>query len=120
MATTILVADDNRANRDALAFLLETAGYRILTAVDGRDALAQTRTERPELVISDVLMPRMDGYELARRIRLEIDGPKRPYLVAVTGYGLPEDRERTREAGFDLHLVKPVDPADLAGVLAKR
>jgi two-component system CheB/CheR fusion protein len=61
----------------------------------------------------------MDGYELARRIRTEIGGERRPYLVAVTGYGLPEDRARTRAAGFDLHLVKPVDPAQLTEALAK-
>ena len=62
----------------------------------------------------------MDGYELARRIHAECDAAHRPYLVAVTGYGLPEDRSKTRAAGFDLHLVKPVDGATLADVLARR
>jgi len=68
----------------------------------------------------DVGLPKMDGYELARRIREEFAGARRPYLVAVTGYGLPEDRNRTREAGFDLHLVKPVDAATLVAVLEHR
>jgi CheY-like chemotaxis protein len=61
----------------------------------------------------------MDGYELARRIRGAQTLARRPYLVAITGYGLPEDRARTREAGFDLHLVKPVDAAMLASVLGR-
>jgi CheY-like chemotaxis protein len=118
MAVKVLIADDNRANREALASLLEAAGYDVWAAADGWDALMKAREERPALVISDVLMPRMDGYELARQIRA-LPGDKHPYLVAVTGYGLAEDRRRTREAGFDLHLVKPVDPAALAAVLAR-
>jgi CheY-like chemotaxis protein len=61
----------------------------------------------------------MDGYELARRIRAEIDGKRRPLLVAVTGYGTPEDRRRTAAAGFDVHLVKPVDLAVLAKLLTR-
>ena len=66
---TVLVADDNRANRQALGALLESAGHRVLIAADGREALGLARTERPDLVISDVLMPAMDGYELVRRLR---------------------------------------------------
>ena len=64
----ILVVDDNRANREALAALLDAAGHRVLAAANGREALDRARAERPELVISDVLMPLMDGYELARRL----------------------------------------------------
>ncbi|HUQ73610.1 MAG TPA: response regulator, partial [Burkholderiales bacterium] len=85
--------------------------------------LEAVRAAVPEIALIDIGLPHMDGYELARRIRDEIgasagDG-RRPYLVAITGYGLPEDRQRTRAAGFDLHLVKPVDSADLADVLSK-
>jgi signal transduction histidine kinase/CheY-like chemotaxis protein len=116
----VLVVEDNDDARETLCRLLELDGHRVRAAADGVAGLEAVRAAVPEIALIDVGLPRMDGYELARRIRLEIDGPKRPYLVAVTGYGLPEDRERTREAGFDLHLVKPVDPADLAGVLAKR
>jgi CheY-like chemotaxis protein len=87
-------------------------------AADGVAGLEAVRASVPEIALIDVGLPRMDGYELARRIRAEVDG--RPYLVAVTGYGLPEDRARTRAAGFDRHLVKPVDSAELAEVLAKR
>jgi len=68
---TILVADDNRANRDAMAALLETAGHRVLSSADGREAFERAREHRPDLVISDVLMPEMDGYELARRLQLD-------------------------------------------------
>ena len=68
---TILVADDNRANREALAALLESAGNNVVRAVDGREALARAQEARPELVISDVLMPAMDGYELARRLKAD-------------------------------------------------
>ena len=67
----ILVADDHRANRAALAALLETAGHQVLAAENGREALAQAREALPELIISDVLMPAMDGYELARRLKLD-------------------------------------------------
>ena len=73
MARTILVADDNRANRDALASLLEAAGYGVIVAADGKDALARAREPTPALIISDVLMPQMDGYELARRLRDQPD-----------------------------------------------
>jgi CheY-like chemotaxis protein len=67
----ILIADDHRANRDALAALLETAGHYVLTAGDGNQALNLARDHQPVLIISDVLMPKMDGYELARRLKLE-------------------------------------------------
>ena len=112
MATTILVADDNRANRDALAFLLETAGYRILTAVDGRDALAQTRTERPELVISDVLMPRMDGYELATYMRNDARLKEVPIIMVTSRTG-EKHRQRALEIGVERYLGKPYQEADL-------
>ena len=82
------------------------------------------RAATPEIALIDIGLPRMDGYELARQIRKLCaqlgQGAHPPYLVAVTGYGLPEDRARTRDSGFDHHLVKPVDAADLAEVLAKR
>jgi CheY-like chemotaxis protein len=81
-------------------------------------ALDTVRAAAPEIALIDIGLPGMDGYEVARQIRA-LPGDKHPYLVAITGYGLAEDRRRTREAGFDLHLVKPVDPATLAAVLAQ-
>ena len=73
----------------------------------------------PDVALIDIGLPQMDGYEVARRIRADLQ-EKRPLLVAITGYGLPEDRNRSRAAGFDMHLVKPVDTATLADVLARR
>jgi signal transduction histidine kinase/CheY-like chemotaxis protein len=115
----VLIVEDNDDARETLRRMLELDGHRVRVAPDGVAGLEAVRSAVPEIALIDVGLPRMDGYELARRIRSEIDGAQRPYLVAVTGYGLPEDRARTRAAGFDLHLVKPVDSDELAEVLAK-
>jgi CheY-like chemotaxis protein len=115
----VLIVEDNDDARETLRRILELDGHRVRVAADGIAGLEAMRVAVPEIALIDIGLPRMDGYELARRIRSEINGSQRPYLVAVTGYGLPEDRARTREAGFDLHLVKPVDSAELAEVLAK-
>jgi CheY-like chemotaxis protein len=106
-------------SRETLRRMLEIDGHRVRAAPDGIAGLEAMRSAVPEVALIDIGLPGMDGYELARRIRTEIGGERRPYLVAVTGYGLPEDRARTRAAGFDLHLVKPVDPAQLTEALAK-
>jgi len=119
-ARDVLIVEDNDDARETLRRMLELEGHRVRVAADGLAGLDAVRAAVPEIALIDVGLPRMDGYELARRIRSEIEGARRPYLVAVTGYGLPEDRARTREAGFDVHLVKPVDPAELTEVLAKR
>jgi signal transduction histidine kinase len=116
----VLIVEDNEDARETLRRMLELDGHRVRVAADGVAGLEAVGADVPEIALIDVGLPRMDGYELARRIRGEIGGTRRPYLVAVTGYGLPEDRARSREAGFDLHLVKPVDPAELAEVLVKR
>jgi CheY-like chemotaxis protein len=115
----VLVVEDNDDARETLRRMLELEGHRVRVAADGVTALEAVRAAPPEIALIDVGLPRMDGYELARRIRAELPAT-RPLLVAVTGYGLPEDRNRTRAAGFDLHLVKPVDSATLADVLARR
>ena len=115
----VLIVEDNDDARETLRRMLELDGHRVRVAPDGVEGLEAVKSAVPEIALIDVGLPRMDGYELARRIRAETDGPRRPYLVAVTGYGLPEDRARTRAAGFDLHLVKPVDAEDLAEVLTK-
>jgi two-component system, sensor histidine kinase len=117
-ARDILVVEDNPDARDTLKRLLESLGHRVRVAPDGVEALEQMRAAPPEIALVDVGLPRMDGYELARRVVKELK-ERKPYLVAVTGYGLPEDRERTLEAGFDLHLVKPVDMTALAEVLSR-
>jgi CheY-like chemotaxis protein len=98
--------------------LLELSGHRVRIARDGVAGLDALRAQPPEIALIDVGLPRMDGYELAQRARSGGRG-QRPLLVALTGYGLPEDRERALAAGFDEHLVKPVNPAALDAVLAR-
>jgi diguanylate cyclase (GGDEF)-like protein len=106
---TILVADDNRANRDALAALLETAGHRVLSAPDGRQALERAREQRPDLVISDVLMPEMDGYELARRLQLDPVTAGTAVLFYTAYFGTQEAKDLALAHGVARVLVKPSD-----------
>ncbi|HZP85733.1 MAG TPA: ATP-binding protein [Burkholderiales bacterium] len=105
--TRILVTDDNRDAADSQALLLEALGAEVRVAYDGESALQAMSEFKPELVLLDLGMPQMDGFETARRIRQHVNGSD-VKLVALTGWGQDEDRERTRQAGFDDHLVKPV------------
>jgi CheY-like chemotaxis protein len=111
-ARRILIADDNQDAAESLATLLSLEGHDVRMAGDGIEALAIAKTFRPEVVLLDLGMPRMDGYETARQIRRRPWG-QRAILVAVTGWGQAQDRQRTADAGFDLHLVKPVSNSDL-------
>jgi CheY-like chemotaxis protein len=113
----VLVVDDNPDAADSLALLLRLAGQDVRTAYDGHRALLQAREFLPDLVLLDIGMPGMDGYEVARRLRSEarLQGAR---VVAVTGWGQEEDRRRSTEAGFDHHLVKPVDSMALERLLA--
>ena len=113
----ILVVDDTRAAGYVLGKLLETMGQQMHTVTDAAAALDRVRRERPDLVISDIGMPNMDGYELARRLRNE-PGMEGVLLVALTGYGQDSDKQRAKEAGFDYHLVKPVSLEALQDLLA--
>jgi CheY-like chemotaxis protein len=117
-ARDVLVVEDNADARETLKRMLELAGHRVRVAVDGPEALEAMHSAVPDVALIDIGLPKMDGYEVARRIRADLH-EKRPLLVAITGYGLPEDRNRSREAGFDMHLVKPVDSMTLAEVLAR-
>ena len=112
----VLVVDDNVDGAESLATLLKLLGHEVHVAHDGPAALRATADVRPEVVFLDIGLPGMDGYEVARRIRRP--GRTEALLVALTGYGQEEDRRRSREAGFDHHLVKPVDPAVLEDLLA--
>lgn len=112
----ILVVDDSRDSAESLALLLKVFGYEVLTAYDGMAALAAAEAYQPEVVLLDIKLPKLDGYEVARKLRQQ-PGLKEALLIALTGYGLEEDRQRSQAAGFDLHLVKPVDPKTLESVL---
>jgi signal transduction histidine kinase len=114
----ILLADDNRDALDSLATLLQCDGHEVYTAGDGAEALAVAAECRPNVVLLDIGMPKLDGYEVARRIRAEPWG-KSAVLIALTGWGQDEDRRRSREVGFDSHLVKPLDPEALSRLLAR-
>lgn len=113
----VLVADDNSDALESLAMLLELSGHRVYTASDGQQTLESAERHRPEIALIDIGMPVLDGYEVARRIRAQAWG-QQIMLVALTGWGQDSDRFRAREAGFDLHLVKPVELDKLAKVLA--
>jgi PAS domain S-box-containing protein len=105
----VLVVDDSEDAALSLGLILQTAGHATRVALDGASALEAAREFRPELAFLDIGMPRMNGYELARKIRGEAWG-KSIRLVAVTGWGQERDRQQAKEAGFDAHLVKPADP----------
>jgi len=108
----ILVADDNRDAAEALSLQLQLAGHDVRTAHDGIEALTVAKTFDPEIVLLDLGMPKIDGYEVARQLRLQ-PGSRRVTLIALTGWGQQQDRDRTADAGFDAHLVKPVAEAQL-------
>ena len=112
----ILIADDNQDALESLALMLRMEGHEVHCASDGEEALALAGLRKPEIVVLDVGMPKLDGCEVARRIRAESWG-RAAVLVALTGWGQEIDRRRSREAGFDMHLVKPVDPATLCDML---
>jgi PAS domain S-box-containing protein len=111
-ACRILIADDLRDITDSLALLLGSLGHTVYVAYDGEQALRLAAAHRPDVVLLDLGMPRLTGYEVCRRIRAEAWGA-RMVLVAQTGWGRDDDRLRSQDAGFDHHLTKPVDPAAL-------
>ena len=113
----ILVVDDNRDSAASLAMLLRVMGNDIRIAHDGLEALAQTKEFRPDVVLLDIGLPRINGYEAAQRIR-QLPGGNRVVLIATTGWGQESDRRRSKDAGFDHHLVKPIDSGALAQLLA--
>jgi CheY-like chemotaxis protein len=113
---SILIVEDNDDAREALRMLLELDGHLVEAAAEGGQALEIVRAKDPDVALVDIGLPGIDGYEVARRVRAG-DG-KRPLLIALTGYGQPEDRRRATEAGFDSMLVKPVDPTTLSDLLA--
>jgi CheY-like chemotaxis protein/anti-sigma regulatory factor (Ser/Thr protein kinase) len=110
-----LVVEDNRDARDMLRALLELSGHEVHEAEDGDQALEVAARVELDVALIDIRLPGLDGYEVARRLKSQ-GHPRR--LIALTGYGQPDDVKRAREAGFDAHLLKPVDPDALARALS--
>lgn len=115
----VLVADDNVDAAFSVAMMLEIDGYEVEVAHDGRRAIARAEAARPAAMVVDIGMPGADGYEVARSVR-RLPGGRDVLLIATTGWGQPEDRQRAFDAGFDAHFTKPVSPEDLREVLAER
>ena len=109
------MVDDNRDAAESLAILLRLWGHEVTVAFDGPDAVQAIEASLPDVVLCDIGLPRMDGYEVARRLRQR--GWTNLRLFALTGYGQDEARQRSRAAGFDGHLTKPVDPDQLQELL---
>ena len=107
-ARRILVVDDNQDSAESLTILLKLAGHETHTAYDGLEAVEAAATFRPDVILLDIGLPKLNGYEVARKIREQPWG-KNMVLVALTGWGQEEDRRRSQEAGFNHHLTKPVD-----------
>jgi two-component system CheB/CheR fusion protein len=114
----ILVVDDNRDSAESLAMLLRLFGNDVRTAHDGRLGLEVATAYRPDVVLLDIGLPGLDGLEVCRRLRQRA-GDYQPVIVAMTGYGQDEDRRRSDEAGFNAHMVKPVDLRALEELLSR-
>jgi signal transduction histidine kinase/ActR/RegA family two-component response regulator len=113
----ILIVDDNHDVADSTAMLLRAVGWKVHLAYDGEEAIRSARTLHPDAILLDIGLPGVDGYQVAERIRAE-PGNRAPLIVAVSGYGQEEHRRRSQQAGFDHHVVKPIDPTVLTQLLA--
>jgi CheY-like chemotaxis protein len=112
----VLIIEDNRDAREMFRMMLELAGHEVHEAEEGVRGLELLKTMRPDIAVIDVGLPGLNGYEIAKRFRQEPDS-RSVMLVALTGYGTPEARERSRAAGFDHHLIKPVNPETLQEIM---
>jgi CheY-like chemotaxis protein len=110
-----VIVDDLKPSADTLALMLQELHQDVRVAYDARAALALIEEFKPDVVFSDIAMPGMDGYTLAKRLHSRRESP--PYLIALTGYGQRHDQQRALDAGFQRHLVKPTDIAALRAVL---
>jgi signal transduction histidine kinase len=117
-ARHVLIVEDSRDNRESLQELLVELGHKVDVAADGRQGLERVLSLRPDVALVDLGLPEMDGYEVARRVRAQMGDAV--YLVALSGYGQPEDRQRSRSAGFDAHVTKPADIDELQRLIERR
>ncbi|MHB8770111.1 MAG: response regulator [Syntrophales bacterium] len=109
MKTKILVIEDNEQNLYLIQFILEDCGYKVFSATDGTEGIALAASLRPDLILLDIQLPTMNGYDVARRLRENPDLAATP-IVAVTSYAMPGDRERAMAAGCTGYIEKPIDP----------
>ena len=114
MAARILVIEDNAANLELVRYLLSFSGYTVLEARDGAQGVAMALQERPDLVVCDLQMPLLDGYEVLIRLR-ENPASAATVIVAVTAFSMPNDRQKVMTAGFDGYLSKPIEPENFVG-----
>jgi CheY-like chemotaxis protein len=117
VARRVLVVDDNRDAAESLEMLLEFEGHEVFKAYDGADAVKTAERVRPDVILMDIGLPIVNGYEACRRIRDQAWSAA-IVMVAITGWGQEDDRAQSRAVGFDLHLVKPFDHAELLRVIA--
>lgn len=113
----VLLVDDNEDARELLGGLLEIQGYQVEVAADAPGALEIAARWKPQIIVLDLGLPEVDGWELARQLR-QVDGLAGVRIVALTGYGSERDRERSREAGIDQHLLKPIEISQLVRAFA--
>jgi CheY-like chemotaxis protein len=117
-ALRVLIVEDDEDTATSLGMLLEMHGYEVELTFDGPSAVRAVQVTQPDVVLLDIGLPKMNGWQVAKQIR-EQTPSKRPLLIAISGYGMQADRLRSREVGIDLHLIKPVDPVKLE-LLLKR
>ncbi len=115
----ILIVDDNKDSAQSLAMMLRLRGAEVSTAYDGLEAVQRAEQFQPNVILLDIGMPKLNGYDAARRIRAQ-PWANGTVLIAMTGWGQEEDKRRAEEAGFDHHLTKPIEPAALEKALATR
>jgi DNA-binding response OmpR family regulator len=115
----IVVADGNADAAESLAVVLRLHGFTVEVAFTGREALSLVLDRRPLAAILTLALPHLNGFEVARQIGQAIPDTERPLLIALTGYGRDEDRNRTRQAGFDYHVLKPAEPEQLIDLIRK-
>ncbi|HEX7787306.1 MAG TPA: response regulator [Methylomirabilota bacterium] len=115
----VVIVEDSPDSREMLRYLLEQAGHEVHEAADGPGGVEAILSIAPHVALVDLGLPGLDGYEVARRVRADAAG-RAVQLVAMTGYGQPEDVRRAEGAGFDAHLVKPVDPAHVTALIRER
>lgn len=118
MPARILIVEDNPANLELMCYLLRAFGYDVLTATDGRQGLEAAQKNVPDLIVCDVQMPKLDGYELARLLKKDTELRSIP-LVAVTAFAMVGDRDSAISAGFDAYIAKPIEPVDFVPAIER-